>query len=173
MFYHAFFAIFIRSIYTKHAINPHSRHILYHIRHPDKHRDIWRLVNVIGDLACYLHRYAIILNLVINMDWHYCTDLFFTICSLIITASPHFTPGTSAACAGWCSLLWPQQDGRTISQLDTPKWRENSSNSSLQRAIKVKYIYIFNTDQVEGGREETPCHWCLSSAWAQISWNTV
>lgn len=102
MFYCAFFVVFIRSIYTKCTINPLSLHIVYHIRHPDKHTDtdIWRLVNVIGDLACYLYRYAIILNLVINMDWHYCTDLFLTICSLIVIASLSLSPRTSAAYVG-------------------------------------------------------------------------
>lgn len=105
MIYCAFSAVFIRSIYTKCTINPPSLHIVYHIRHSDKHKDtdIWKLVNVIGDLACYLYRYAIILNLVINMDWHYCTDLFLTICSLIVIVSPSLPPCTSAECVGRCS----------------------------------------------------------------------
>ena len=139
MFYCAFFAVFIRSIYTKRTINPPSLHIVYHRRHPDKHTDtdIWRLVNVTGDLACYLYRYAIILNLVINMDWHYCTDLFLTICSLIVIASPSLPPYASAACVGWWSLRLPQQDGRTISQLDTTMKRE-FQQPYLQRAIKAK-----------------------------------
>lgn len=159
-------AVFIRSIYTWCTINPPSLHILYHVRHPDKHTDtdIWRLVNIIGNLACYLYRYAIILYLVINTDWHYCTDLLLTICSLIAIASPRLPPCTSAAC-GLTLSPFPQQDPRTISQLDTTVERKIPQH--LRRAIKIHNVSFFITEQTEG-REETHCHW-----WAQISWNAV
>lgn len=147
-----FLAVFIRSIYTKSTINPPSLHILYHVRHPDKHKDtdIWRLVNITGNLACYLYRYAIILNRVINMDWHYCRDLLLTICSLIVIASPCLSPRTSAVCVGWCALFLLQQDLRTISQLDATMKRKFQQH--LQRAINFFFFSFLELSKQRVGR---------------------